>query len=341
MIRVLPILWLLLAAVHPAHALPLVWPEGAEIADTPGEPVTFPSRSPFTLADAADPELSPPTAAVATFFRPTDAPPGHRAPAVVMLHGSGGVLSAREMTYGRQFAAMGVAALVIDAFAARRDRATGFIDRLMNITEAMLLADAYAGLHWLAQRADIDPGRVALVGFSYGGMAALYAAQEQVARVFAPDELRFAGHAAFYAPCIAQFEEKRTTGKPVLILMGAEDEIVSHGRCESAANDLRAGGATVEMIVYPGAYHQWDGGWSGPRRIGRSLDGCRLRVERDGIVRDRNTTLPMVDSFTRKIILGLCSNSDGYLIGRDDTIRARSNADLARFLNGALGMAGR
>jgi dienelactone hydrolase len=172
-------------------------------------------------------------------------------------------------------------------------------------------------------------------------MAALYAAQEQVARVFAPDELRFAGHAAFYAPCIAQFEEKRTTGKPVLILMGAEDEIVSHGRCESAANDLRAGGATVEMIVYPGAYHQWDGGWSGPRRIGRSLDGCRLRVERDGTVRDRNTTLPMVDSFTRKIILGLCSNSDGYLIGRDDTIRARSNADLARFLNGALGMAGR
>lgn len=49
----------------------------------------------------------------------------------------------------------------------------------------------------------------------------------------------------------------------------------------------------------------------------------------------------IADSFTRKIILGLCSNSDGYLLGRDDAIRARSNADLARFLDGVLGTARR
>jgi hypothetical protein len=71
---------------------------------------------------------------------------------------------------------------------------------------------------------------------------------------------------------------------------------------------------------------------SGPRRIGRTLDGCRLRVAGDGTVQDRNTMLPMIDSFTRKIILGLCSDSSGYLIGRDDLVRARSNADLGRFL---------
>jgi hypothetical protein len=59
-------------------------------------------------------------------------------------------------------------------------------------------------------------------------------------------------------------------------------------------------------------------------------------VETDGTVRDRNTWLPMVDSFTRKIILGLCSNSDGYLIGRDDAVRTRSNADLGRFLSDVL-----
>ncbi len=336
MIRPVLFLWLLLAAAQPAHALPPVWPEGAAVADIPGEAVTFPSRSPFSLADAADPEFSPSTAAVATFFRPV-ASPGGRAPAVLMLHGSGGVLWAREMTYARQFAAMGVAALVVDAFAARRDRASSFVDRLLNITESMMLADAYAGLRWLAERGDIDPDRIALLGFSYGGMATLYAAQEQVARAFAPQHLRFAGHAAFYAPCIVQFEERRTTGRPVLILMGAEDEIVGPERCESTADDLRAGGALVEMIVYAGAYHQWDGGWSGPRRIGRSLRGCRLRVERDGTVRDRNTTLPMVDPFTRRIILGLCSDSEGYLIGRDDAIRARSNADLARFLSRVFG----
>jgi dienelactone hydrolase len=336
MIGLLLLVLALGAFATPARALDFTWPDVDRLPGFQGEAVSFPSHSPFTLADAGDPERSPETTAVGTFFKPAGRSGARSVPAVVMLHGSGGVLSAREMTYGRQFAAMGIAALVVDAFAARRDRGTSFTDRLINITEAMMMADAYAGLHWLAERPEIDPRRVALVGFSYGGMASLYAAYEQVARAFAPPDLRFAGHVAFYPPCIAQFENRRTTGRPVLILMGSEDELVSHARCEAAVEDLHAGGSQAQFILYPGAYHQWDGGWAGPRRIGRTLQGCRLRVESDGTIRDRNTTLPMVDGFTRKIILGLCSNSDGYLIGRDDAVRARSNADMGRFLGGVL-----
>jgi dienelactone hydrolase len=335
MIRLLLALLFVGIIAGPARAIDFTWPDADRLSGPwSGEAVSFPSHSPFTLPDATDPERSPETMAVASFFRATGT--NGPAPAVVMLHGSGGVLSARELTYGRQFAAMGVSALVVDAFAARRDRATSFTDRLINITEAMMLADAYAGLRWLSERPDIDPRRIAVVGFSYGGMASLYAVYEQVAASFSPSGLRFAGHAAFYPPCIAEFENRRTTGRPVLILMGSEDELVSHARCEMAVDDLRAGGSQAQFILYPGAYHQWDGGWSGPRRIGRTLDGCRLRVETDGTVRDRNTWLPMVDPFTRKIILGLCSNSDGYLIGRDDAVRARSNADLGRFLTNVL-----
>ncbi|HEX2114911.1 MAG TPA: dienelactone hydrolase family protein [Alphaproteobacteria bacterium] len=323
---------LLAALACQAGAVSLTWPDPGTLPALRGEAVRFPSSSPFTLAEAADPERQSPTMAVATFVAPPGARPARSVPAVVMLHGSGGVLEAREMTYARQLAAMGVAALVIDAFASRRDRATGFTERLLNITETMIMADAYAGLQWLAARPEIDPERVALLGFSYGGMVSLYSAYEQAASAFAPPGLRFAGHAAYYAPCIAQFEDRRTTGKPVLILLGGEDELITPARCLDAAEELRSGGSRAEVVVYPGAYHQWDGGWSSVRRLGRTLDGCRLRVEADGTVRDRNTWLPMVDSFMRKIILGLCSNSDGYLIGRDDAVRARSNADLGRFL---------
>ncbi len=199
-----------------------------------------------------------------------------------------------------------------------------------------MLADAYAGLGWLAARPDVDPERIAVVGFSYGALVSLLAAQEQVARIFAPAGPRFAGHVAFYAPCIAIFDDRTTTGRPVLMLAGDEDEIVTPERCDTAATNLRAGGSAVEVIRYPGAYHQWDGAWSGPRRIGRTLDGCRLRVALGRQVHDRNTMLPMIDSFTRKMILGLCSDSSGYLIGRDDAVRARSNADLGRFLQRVL-----
>ena len=73
---------------------------------------------------------------------------------------------------------------------------------------------------------------------------------------------------------------------------------------------------------------------AGPRPIGRNLAPCRFVVEADGDVVDGRSGLPMTGPFLRKIILGLCSDSDGYLIGRDDAVRARAVADVARFLNG-------
>ncbi|MBX6321744.1 MAG: dienelactone hydrolase family protein, partial [Rhodospirillaceae bacterium] len=227
--------------------------------------------------------------------------------------------------------AMGVAALVVDSFAARRERASGFIDHLLNITETMLVADAYAALGHLARRGDVDPGRVALVGFSYGGMAAVYAAYAQLADRLAPDGLRFAGHVAFYAPCIARFDDPRTTGAPVLLLYGGRDTSTDPRRCAEIAEDLRSGGSRVESIVYPEAVHQWDGG-ARERPIGRDLTGCRFSVERDGTVRDDHTWLAMVGPITRKAALWLCVRDRPYLIGRDDAVRARSNSDLGRFL---------
>jgi dienelactone hydrolase len=307
------------------------WPAADTVAAIRGERVTFASHSPFVPADVGT-EDDRPTDAVGTLFLPPDSAPGTRHPAVIMLHGSAGVIEAREMTYGRQFAAMGIAALVIDAFGARRDMATAFVDRLLRITETMVLADAYAGLRFLAARPDIDPDRVVLIGFSYGGMSAVFAAYDQVAKLLAPEGQRFAGHVAFYGPCIARFENRRTIGAPVLMLFGGQDAIMNRDRCAEIVSDLREGGSQAEMVVYEEAHHQWDGGWAGPRRIGWDISPCRLWVREDGSVRDGRTWLPMNGSFNRRIILGLCADGDGYLVGRDDSVRAKSNRDLGRFL---------
>jgi dienelactone hydrolase len=251
---------------------------------------------------------------------------------VVLRHGSSGVLEEREVTYARQLAAMGVAALVVDTFGARRDRATSFIDRLLKITESMMLADAYAALRYLDGRPEIDGNRVALIGFSYGGMAATYAAYAQVAESYAPDGERFAAHVAYYGPCIAEFEDSRATGAPLLMLHGGKDEIVDAKRCAEVAAALESGGSQVKTIVYPEAFHQWDGRFGNPRRIGRNLSPCRFQVARDGTVTAPFWPFAMSDSFNRRMMLGMCSESEGYMIGRDDKVRDRSNADLARFL---------
>ncbi len=300
------------------------------------EIVTFPSSDPFVPAAIG---RAPARMVSGLLFLPSGAAPDHTTPAVVMLHGSAGVIYDRAK-YGPQLASMGIAVLLVQTYDSRRDLGTGFIERVLNITETMFVADAYAALRYLATRPEIDPRRVVLAGFSYGGMATEYAMYAQMADALAPNGPRFAGHVAFYAPCIARFADSRTTGAPLLMLYGAEDQLIRPDRCARIADDLRSGGSEVEIVSYPGAVHQWDGGMR-RQLIGRQLAGCRFRVERDGTVRDENTHLPMSGPFLRKIILGLCTGSRPYPIGRDDAVRAKSNRDFSVFLARVFGQAAR
>src|SRR5256885_814946 len=128
---------------------------------------------------------APRPTALGGLYLPRGGPPPRSVPAVVLLHGSGGILGSRELTYAPQLARMGVAALVVDSFGARRDRGTEFLERVLNITETMMLAEAYAALRFLAARPEIDPQRVVLTGFSFGAMAAMYALYAQVAEKLA------------------------------------------------------------------------------------------------------------------------------------------------------------
>src|SRR5580704_17395342 len=103
----------------------------------------------------------------------------------------------------------------------------------------MFVADAYAALAYLATRPEVDPHRVALAGFSYGGMATQYALYAQMADALAPNGLRFVGHVSYYAPCIARFVDSRTTGAPLLMLYGTDDQLIQPDRCERTERNAR------------------------------------------------------------------------------------------------------
>jgi dienelactone hydrolase len=324
---------LALGIARPAPANPGLtadWPDPAAITQVAQEDVAFASSSPYLLTDI-DKRRVPATTVHGTLFLPPGSHAPHSLPAVVMLHGSSGVLAARELTYGRQLAAMGIAVLVVDSFGGRRDRGSSYIERLLNITETMFIADGYAALGYLTARPEIDSKRVVLVGFSYGAMATMYALMTEVADRMARPGLRFAGHVSFYGPCLARFLDRRTTGAPLLMLYGGDDQIIDQRRCAAFADDLRAGGSEVDVIVYPGAVHQWDGSL-GRRLIGRNVAPCDFEVRRDGSVQDRSNGFVMTNQATRQLLLGLCVAEKPYPIGRDDAVRRQSNRDFGRFL---------
>ena len=340
-----------------AHVDPLTnpWPNGHIISKIDGEAITFPSASPFTLEHVTEGDLEELShEARGRLFLPPHATPLNPVPGVVLLHGARGVSGAREITYARQFAAMGIAALVVDAFASRRHLATDFTRRLIEITETMVLADAFAAQRTLAARPEVDAQRIALIGFSYGGMASLFAAHRQVSDLYRghfngkarqlnghaePLVEPFRAHVSFYAPCIADFEDTRSTGAPVLMLWGDQDELIDETRCQALADDLREGGSDVDVQVFEGAYHQWDGGMA-PWRMYRGLAGCSFRVDRDGEIYGTLPGTPfrqiMTNTFNRFLILALCIDGTGFVMAKDYNVRVRSNGVVGRFLSETL-----
>jgi dienelactone hydrolase len=325
------LLALCLAFAPRAHALrpAAPWPDPDSVRDVVPFEITLSSSDPFTPADIGRAKSR---ILRALLYLPPGTSPAHKVPAVVLLHGSVGNFEERGYRYGLPLAELGVAVLVPETYASRADLARSFTGRALHITETMFDADAYAGLSALAARPDIDAAHVALVGFSYGGMATTYAMFDTVADRLAPHGPRFVAHVSYYAPCIARFADVRTTGAPLLMLYGGKDELIHSGRCAEVADDLRAGGSAVTVIDYPEAVHQWDGEMM-PGLIGRHLADCAFRVNRGGRVHDVHTGLAMTGPLTRGIILGLCTGSRPWPIGRDEAVVARSNRDLERFLS--------
>ena len=323
------------APVRAASLLDDPWPVPA-IGEGSGVDVNLASHSPFVLEDVGrSSSYNPPRQVAARLYLPDRVAAGTKLPAMVVLHGAAGIVQAREAIYGPQYAAMGIAALVVDSFGSRRDVATEYVDRMLKITETTMVADAYAALKFLVARPEIDPRRIAIVGFSYGAMAAVLAAYEQVANRVAPNGPRFAAHVGYYGPCLASFENNRATGAPILMLSGELDVITDKKRCADTAEELRRGGAAVDQIVYAGAYSQWDGELGGPGnpvRRAHNIAPCRFVVERDNTVRDVRSGIEMSNGFFRKVILGVCSDRDGYLVAQDPAVRAQSNRDVGKFL---------
>lgn len=289
------------------------------------------SSNPVTLADAAA-GRGVPVRCEAELFLPPEASPATPVPAVVLSHGLAGIKESRERTYARQFAAQGYAALVVDSYSCRgmSKRSDGI--RALAVTESMYLADAFAGLSFLAGLPEVQGDRVAVMGFSYGGMVSVLSAYRQMTDLFSKDGTQFAGHIAFYGCSIPRLENYRTTGAPALIVIGEKDRNVCLARSEAIARDMRLGGSDVDHRVMRGAYHQWDGSDTRPRRKVPSLRDMHLTVRPDYEVTGTRGGR-MKGYLSRALMIGAGLDPFGYVILKDDEVRAETDRMVSTFLN--------
>ena len=191
-----------------------------------------------------------------------------KVPAVVILHGSSGI-DARGDFYEAALNQAGIATLQIDMWEARG--VTGGANR----PNAPILTepDAFSALAFLATQPGIAADRVGVLGFSWGGVMSMAAAEQLYAGMFGGGR-QFKAHVAHYPVCYAynrsfpglpppaQFGTQflHLTGAPVLIEVGSSDDYDNGaGHCQALANAVNPGnGNAVQVVEVPDSEHAWD-----------------------------------------------------------------------------------
>src|SRR5688572_32429141 len=175
-----------------------------------------------------------------------------RGPAMVLVHGFEGVSEAREGFWARELAALGVATLVIESLRARKV-GTSIVNQSA-VSTAQGLRDAYSALGFLATQDYVDAKRIGIMGMSRGGSVAMRAADPR-RQGAGPG---FAAAIALYPGCVAQYRNPQP-GAPLQVLIGGEDDYTDIKHCADYLERIRAAGGAVELRIYPGAHHGFDG----------------------------------------------------------------------------------
>lgn len=177
-------------------------------------------------------------------------------PAVVLAHGSGGIGPAIPL-WVRQFTGAGIASFVIDGFTGRGLASTA--QDQSQLGRLAFVLDLYRALGVLGRHAAIDPGRIALMGFSRGGQAALYSAMARFQEMWNESGIRPAAHLAFYPDCATRFlDETRLAPAPVRVFHGLADDYNLAATARDYVRRLQAAGMDATIMEYAEAHHGFD-----------------------------------------------------------------------------------
>lgn len=183
-------------------------------------------------------------------------------PAVLHVHGNAGALP-QHIDFCEFLADEGFAVMIFDYRGYGRSDPAG-----RGLRRGDLIADTHAALDALLARPDIDPERVALYGFSIGGVTALAVAAERdepravVAgapfsawRAIAGDHIPLLGPMLIRSGSDAADSAAQLGSRPLLLVHGDDDTVVGPAHTERIEATARDAGGRVERSVFADLDH--------------------------------------------------------------------------------------
>ena len=190
-------------------------------------------------------------------------PPGQNLSAIVIVHGSAGPDS--RGTFHREYLVEnGYAVLELDMWSPRA--ITSLAKRPRSTLDT--LPDVWGAWYFLANNPNINKDKIAIMGFSWGGVNAMATAFGKKSKDF-PAELlnaKFAAHIAFYPVCDVWVKNgiasrtvdlSKPTGAPIQIHNGTRDDYdTTPNICESLKTTHPL--MPLEVLMYDDATHGFD-----------------------------------------------------------------------------------
>ena len=183
------------------------------------------------------------------FIAYDDAQTGKRPGVLIFPQWTG--LSDHERNAARDFAKLGYVAMVADVYgkgvrpAPPKDSGVEMGKYLKD--RPLLRSRVKAGFDTFAQRADVNAAKIAVIGYCFGGTAALEAGREGL-----PAAAIVTLHGVLSNPTPADAKNFKS---PVLVLHGADDAVVSPKEVEEFQAEMKAAKADLQFITYSGAVH--------------------------------------------------------------------------------------
>jgi dienelactone hydrolase len=175
---------------------------------------------------------------------------GRPAPGVLVAHEGGG-LGRHTKQRALRLAELGYLAFALDLYGEEDPP----LERAMELGKALrgdrpgLRARLAAALEVLGAQANVDPGRLAAIGFCMGGAAVI-----ELARMGAPFRAVVGFHSGFLT---GEPEENRAIGGKLLLCHGVDDPIVTAAQRDAFLEEASAAGIDWQLHLYGGVGHSF------------------------------------------------------------------------------------